>query len=130
MKIRVILIDEEGANVLDIDNTCEAFNEALGWDDAWNTPTIELSGHKFIVVCSDLGKVRHEKVSCLSLVNFLAPKETLQEPFIVGNVIITKFDGIDDFTSLNEKDIDLIFDSLYYSNKNNSELMPQVLILD
>lgn len=128
--IRVLLIDEEGANILDIENSNKAFNNALGWDDAWNTPTIIVGGKRFIAVCADTGKLRHERVACIGRNNFIEPKETLQEPFIVGATIITKFDGIDDFDSLTSKEIDILIDNLIDNSKRLKDYMPKVLILD
>lgn len=128
--IRVLLLDREGANVLDIENSVEGFNNALQWDDAWNTPTIVVNGRKFIAVCSDTGKIRHEPVACIGRNNLIEPKEALQEPFIVGATIITKFDGIDDFEDLTSKDIDLLIDNLIDNSARLKDYMPKVLILD
>lgn len=128
--IRVLLIDENGANVIDVENTNTGFNNALGWDDAWNTPTILVNGKKFIAVCADTGKIRHEPVACMGRNNFIDPKDRLQEPFIVGATIITKFDGIDDFEDLTSKDIDLLIDNLIDNSKRLKDYFPKVLILD
>ena len=128
--VRVLLIDENGAEVIDIENTNTGFNNALGWADAWNTPTISVKGKKFIAVCSDRGKLRHEPVACLGRNNFIDPKDRLQEPFIVGSTIITKFDGIDNFEDLTSKDIDLLIDNLIDNSKRLKGFFNKVLILD
>lgn len=128
--IRVLLIDETGANVLDIENTNKGFNDALQWEDAWNTPTIIVGGKRFIAVCSDRGKLRHEPVACIGRNNFDEPKQALQEPFIVGATIITKFDGIDDFEDLTSKDIDILLDNVINNDAGLKDYLPQVLILD
>ena len=127
----VLLINETGASYIDIDNTNEAFNSALNWDDAWNTPTLSIRGHKYVCVCADTGKIRHEQVSALSYANLIAPKETLREPFIVGACIITKFDGTDDFEALTDDDIELLDSRLYSHGKTYlKEYFKTILILD
>lgn len=132
MKIKVLLINESGANFIDIENDYKEINRALNWEDAWNTPTIQVRGNKYICICSDTGKLRHERVACLSYDNISAPKSTLREPFIVGSVIITKFDGIEDYEALNEQDMALLKSRFLYNN--NSLLLhqyfPTLLILD
>ena len=127
----VLLINETGASYIDIDNTNEAFNRALNWDDAWNTPTLSIRGHKYICVCADTGKIRHERVSALSYANLVEPKETLREPFIVGSCIITKFDGTDDFEALNDEDIELLDSRLFSHGKTYlKDYFKTILILD
>lgn len=131
MNIRVLLINEQGADFVNVENTNQAINKLLNWDDAWNVPTIRVRGHNYLVVCSDMGKIRHEKVSCLSYDNLIEPKEALQEPFIVGSVIITKFDGTDDFEALNEQDIEILKSRLYAHGKSYlKDYFPTILILD
>lgn len=128
--IRVLLIDENGAEVIDIENSNKAFNEALGWDDAWNTPTIKVKDKYFIAVCSDTGKIRHEPIACIGYNNLFNNAEHLQEPFIVGATIITKFDGIDDFISLDNKDIDTLADNLMTMKTTSKDWYPKVLIIE
>ncbi len=128
--MRVLLINENGASYIDIENDYKAFNKALGWDDAWNTPTIRVRGHQFICVCSDTGKLKHEQVSALSYANLIEPKETLREPFIVGAIIITKFDGTDDFEALNDQDIALLNSRLWTPIGIVDEFYKTMLILD
>lgn len=132
MTIKVLLINENGANYIDIENDYKSFNNALKWDDYWNTPTISVMGKKYIAICSDTGKLRHESISALSKVNFIAPKETIRETFLVGAIIITKFDGTDDFETLNEKDIDTLNNRLFsfLQNKTKEGIMPTILMLD
>lgn len=131
MKIKILSIKQDGYQFKEIENDYEAFNNELEWDDAWNTPTIQVKGVRYIVVCSDLGKVRHEKVSVLGYDNVIAPKEALQEPFMVGNVIITKFDGIDDFESLNDSDIAILESRLYQHHYiYDSEFFKTILVID
>lgn len=111
--IKVLFINENGASFVEVENTNKGFNDLLAWDDAWNTPTIKVWGDSYICVCSDTGKIRHEPISCLSLDNLLDATDQIREPFIVGNVIITKFDGTDDFESLTEHDIEKLRTRLY-----------------
>lgn len=127
----VLIINENGASYTEIENTNTAFNKALGWDDAWNTPTILVRNHKYICVCSDTGKLRHERVSAIAYRNLIEPKDTLQEPFIVGTCIITKFDGTDDFEPLTDEDIEILDSRLYSHGKVNlKEFFKTLLILD
>lgn len=128
--MRVLLINENGASYIDIENDYKAFNKALGWDDAWNTPTIRVKGHQFVCVCSDTGKLRHEQVSALSYTNLIEPKETLREPFIVGAIIITKFDGTDDFEALNDQDVALLNSRLWTPIGIVDKFYKTMLILD
>lgn len=131
MIIKVLLINSDGAKFIDIENTNKALNEALQWNDAWNVPTIKVRGNDYLVICSDTGKLRREPVSCLSYIDLIEPKQALREPFIVGNVIITKFDGIDDFTSLNDKDIEVLTERLYEHKKPYlKSYLPTILVLD
>lgn len=128
--IKVFLINERGAREIVINNDYRAFNKVLGWSDAWNTPTIKIKGKSFICVCSDTGKLRGEKISCLGYNNLFSDSEFYQEPFIVGNCIITKFDGVDDFESLTEEDIKLLSSYLLDTKNQVSNAMPKILILD
>lgn len=131
MDIKVLLINENGADFVNVENTNEAINKLLNWDDAWNVPSIQVRGHNFLCVCADLGKIRHERVACLSYNNLIEPKEALQEPFIVGSVIITKFDGIDDFEALNDEDIEILKSRLFTHGKNYlKDYFPTILVLD
>lgn len=130
MTIKVMLIDLLGHSFIDIENDNKAFDNALGWDDCWNTPAIYVNGQHYICVCSDRGKIRHEKISCLSIRNLYEPSETIQEPFIVGNVIITKFNGTDDFTSLNDKDIENLEQHILNVGAHKKDFMREILILD
>lgn len=128
--IKVLLLTKHGASFVDLEDTCEAFNEALEWDDAWNTPTIRIDDVPYIVVCSDLGKVRHEPISCLSLANLYDnDSETIKEPFIVDNVIVTKFDGTDDFESLNDLDIERLRNRLL-NVTGHKDMFNIILIID
>lgn len=129
--MRFLLINENGAKYIDIENTNEAIDNALGWDDAWNTPTIKVRGHSYIAICSDKGKLRHEPVSALSYSNLIAPKQALREPFMVGAIIITKFDGIDDFEGLNDEDIETLDSRLYSHGKPHlKDYLKTLLIID
>lgn len=129
-KIRVFLINEEGAREIEIDNDFRSFNKVLGWDDAWNTPTIKINGISFICVCSDTGKLRHEKVACIGINNLMHPQDYLQEPFIVGACIITKYDGVDDFESLSKEEIMLLSSSILKRTTEDSNFcFPDMLII-
>lgn len=109
----VLFIDKNGASFVDIENTNKAFNDLLGWDDAWNTPTIHVWNNDYICICADTGKIRHEPISAITMNNFFEDGDEIREPFIVGNIIITKFDGTDDFTDLDKHDIELLRTRLY-----------------
>lgn len=131
MEIRVLLINEQGANFVNVENTNKAINQLLNWEDCWDVPTINIRGHQYLIVCSDTGKMKHWPVSCLSYDNLIEPKEALREPFIVGSVIITKFDGKDDFKSLNDKDVEILESRLYTHGKAYlKDYFPTILILD
>lgn len=128
--MRFYLINENGGRVIDIENNNKEINKALGWSDAWNTPNINVNGEEYIAICSDTGKIRHEKVSALGINNLLSPKKELREPFLVGAIIITKFDGIDDFTGLNDDDIENIESSMACIGKEGRDFYENILILD
>lgn len=128
--MRFYKIDELGGRVIDIPNKYEAINEAWGLNHAWNTPTLQIGGKKFIVICSDVGKVKHLPISCISKDDLINPKSTIREPFIVGPVIITKFDGIDDFTDLTELDIVLLNNRLIDAKFFGLESYGKILVLD
>lgn len=128
--MRFYLINENGGQVIDIENDYKEINKALGWDDAWNTPTIKINGDNYIAICSDKGKIRHEKVSALGINNLLSPKKELREPFLVGAILITKFDGIDDYEGLNDEDIENIESSLIEVGKEGRDFYEYILILD
>lgn len=125
------LINQDGAKTIDIPNDYKEINKALNWDDAWNTPTIRLRGHDYIVICSDTGKLRHEPVSAISYINWLIPTKEIREPFIAGSIIITKFDGTDDFEALNDKDIEIIESRLFtHGIESLKNYFKTILILD
>ena len=128
--IKVLLLTKGGASFVDLENTNEGFNKALGWDDAWNTPTIRIDDVPYVIVCSDLGKVRHEPISCLGLVNLFEKGETIKEPFIVDSVIVTKFDGVDDFESLNDLDIERLKNRLMEVTTGHPDIFKTILIID
>ena len=129
--MRFYKLNENGGQSIDIPNTYEALKKELSWDDAWNTPTINIKGIPFIIICSDLGKLKHMKVSCLSYNNIIEPTTTLKEPFIVGEVIITKFDGTDDFEALSDNDIDIIESRLIEMPKLTKPMFyNRVLVID
>lgn len=128
MTIRVLLVNENGASFIEIDNTNDAINKALGWDDAWNTPTMSINGERYIIICSDTGKLRKEPVSAISMDNLIHPKSTLREPFVVGAIIVTKFDGIDDLASLNDHDVELLTERLF-KHENHSTMFYQTLLV-
>lgn len=113
MFIKVLFLDKNGASFVDIENSLEGFKALLGWDDSWNTPTIHVWNNDFICICADTGKVQHWPISAITMNNFFNDEEQVKEPFIVGNIIITKFDGTDDFCSLTEHDIELLRSRLY-----------------
>lgn len=125
-----LLINENGASFIDIPNKLEDLNKALGWNDAWNTPTIYIEDHAYIIICSDLGKVRHERVSALSFKNLISPTDNLREPFIVGNIIISKFNGVDDFASLTKKDQEILNSRLMEHHYTSTDFYPCILIID
>ena len=130
--IKVLFIDMNGASFVDIENTCKGFNDLLGWDDAWNTPTIKVWNNDYVCICADTGKIRHEPISAITMQNFFEEGEEIREPFIVGNIIITKFDGTDDFESLTEHDIELLRTRLYKipSKLPTKDFYRTLLILD
>lgn len=131
MKMLSLLINEQGAQFIEVENTNEGINEALGWDDAWNTPTIRVRGHEYILICSDLGKIKHEKVSALSYNNLIEPKETLKEPFMVGAILISKFDGTDDLEALNDNDVEILKSRLYTHKKTYlKDYYKTILVID
>ena len=132
MKIRVFIIDKNGASVEDVENTNVAIDERLGWDDAWNTPTIRVGTNDYICICADTGKLRHEPISAMVVDNLFEQGEFIKEPFIVGAIMITKFDGTDDFESLTDNDIDNLKEHLYHipSHLPVREFYRTILILD
>ena len=78
--------------VIDIENTLEALQKAVGgYIEALNI------GGNIIMICDEEGKLKGKPY------NF-----DLGVDKIVGDVIFTKDDGNEDFTDLNEKDIETI----------------------
>lgn len=130
--IKVFIIDKNGVSVEEIENDYRAINQRLGWDDAWNTPTIRVECNDYICICADLGKIRHEPISAMTLDNLFEVRDFIKEPFIVGAIMITKFDGTDDFESLTEQDIALLKSRVLNipSNKPIKECYHTILILD
>lgn len=105
--MKFYLIDEHGADVVDIANTNEAINKALHWKNSWgcwNETAVDVSGIQYLIICCDLGKRIGLPISAIPTETFETGK--LQEPFMVGPVLITKFDGKDDYETLTEKDIE------------------------
>jgi hypothetical protein len=129
MTIKVCLINENGASFIDIENDYKAFEKALAWDDFWNCPSIDIAGQRFIAVVSDTGKIRKQPVSAITMLDLVKPKETLREPFLVGTIIITKFDGTDDFASLSPQDVELIESRLFTHSKIDN-YFDTILVLD
>lgn len=132
MKIKVFIIDGNGVSVEDIENDYRAINQRLGWDDAWNTPTIRVECNDYICICADLGKIRHEPISAMTLDNLFEVHDFIKEPFIVGAIMITKFDGVDDFESLTNKDIELLKSRVIHIPEDRpiKDFLRSVLILD
>lgn len=130
--MKVLFIDMNGASFVEVENTLEELNKLLGWDDAWNTPTIKVWNNDYVCICADMGKIRHEPISAITMQNFFEEGDEIREPFIVGNIIITKFDGTDDFESLTEHDIELLRTRLYKipSKLPTKDFFRTLLILD
>lgn len=129
-KIIVMTINNNGAKVVEIENTHKAFNALVSWDDAWNTPVVRVCGRYYIVICADTGKMRHEKISALSC-DAINRLERLSEPFMVGDLVITKYDGKDDFESLNAKDIELLSSRIITTKPAlNQYLYSHILAID
>lgn len=129
--MKMYKLSETGHGVIDIPNTYESIKNELSWNDAWNTPTMLIRGKPFIIICSDLGKMKHMKVSCLSYPNLIVPRNALKEPFVVGEVIVTKFDGVDDFESLTKEDIELIESRLIETpNLSRTTFFDTILVID
>ncbi len=131
--IRILLINQNGAEFKEINNTTKGINDALGWYDFWNTPVISIGGEQYICICSDNGKRDNEPISCIGINNLVSPSPDnyIKEPFICGTVIITKYDGIDDYETLNDRDVELLKEHLYKHNKpNTKDFFPELLILD
>lgn len=128
--IIVMTINEQGANVVEVENTNEAFNTLVSWDDSWNTPLVSICGRLYIAICSDMGKIRHDKISALSC-SAINRLERLSEPFLVGDLIITKYDGVDDFESLDKKDIEILSSRIVNTKEGLKHyLYKQVLAID
>lgn len=131
MKIKVLLINSKGYQFREIENHYEQFNKLVSWNDAWNTPSVVIDGHNYTIICSDLGKVRHDRVSCITMSNIKYPSETLREPFMVGDIVVTKFDGNEDFESLNNEDIERLSKRIFTTkNKAISQFYNSILIID
>lgn len=78
--------------VIDIENTLEALQKAVGgYLEAVNV------GNKVIMLCDEEGRQKGSKY------NF-----DLSSEKIVGNVLFTKDGGAEDFTDLNENDVETI----------------------
>lgn len=111
-KIRVMVIKLNGVSVVEVENTNKAINDLVSWDDAWNTPMVWCGGRPYIAICSDCGKMRGERISAVKGTQILNLHEGIKEPFLVGDIVITKYNGIDDFESLNDKDIEILYSRL------------------
>ena len=130
MLIRVVFINESGMHDMTIENDYQTIKNLIGFDEAWNTPTITLDDVNYIVVCSDLGKIRHYPVSALSLHSLNRRKDRLEEPFIVGPIMITKFDGVDDFATLTDEDIERIESSMLNLEHAPEDWYNDILVFD
>lgn len=128
--MEVLLINEKGASFIDIPNTNEAINQALGWEDYWDCPNIKVGNLDYVVICADTGKMRHEPVSAIGINNFSNDSPNLLEPFIVGAIIITKFDGTDDFMTLNQADKENLAEHIFEPSKKSPMFYPSLLIID
>ncbi len=96
MKIKVVVVDEEGARVKTINNNLVSMQEIVGgfiecipWKDRFN------------IVCNEEGKILG-----------LSPTLMIGYDVIVGTCFFTKTDRNNEFVSLSDDDISLIQDEL------------------
>lgn len=130
-KIRVIVLNDKGYKIVEVQNDYKSIRSLVSWECAWNTPLVQVCGQKYMIICSDLGKLEKKKISCLGYTNLISPKETVQEPFICDEVIITKWDGNDDYETLNDLDIGILESRLYtHQKKYLRDFFPTILVLD
>ncbi|MCR5309171.1 MAG: hypothetical protein K6E21_03575 [Bacilli bacterium] len=128
--MKFYLINENGAKVIDIPNTSEEIDAVLNYKSSyggWNTPTIKVKGRQFIAVVCDLGKKIGLPISAITVETAMTNK--LKEPFLVGPTLISKFDGKDDFATLDDKDIEILKSATEQSN-TSEYLYKDLLLLD
>ncbi len=105
-EIKGIFIDVENQEIkkLTIKNKLKEFYKILKCDSI-ECPTRSINGVKVIIVCDGEGALKEDNIPTIIGLSF---KEHKFKEFIYGNVFICKFDGIDDFASLSENEINKI----------------------
>ena len=131
--MKFYLINENGASVIDIPNTNEAINKALKFEKSYggrNTGSFTIFGYPNIAIVCDLGKVIGLPISAIpTSVIDIGPDDNIPEPFFVGPTLIGKFDGIDDFITLSDKDIERL-KQVTVSTNGYERTYKQIIIID
>ena len=119
MKIKGVLVDVEKGEIekCEVENNIDEFYRILKCRGI-ECPTRILSGQKIIIICDDEGAV-NEKVSFPPAVVGIQKKNGKIVEQIFGNAFICNFNGVDDFASLSEKEINRIMEcqEIFYAPK-------------
>lgn len=113
-KITGILIDVQKQTIarrmIECDNDSnQAFYELLNCRTI-SCPTRMIEGVKVIVVCDDEGLLKDDPIP--AIIGISSETGRIVD-IIAGSVFLCKFDGVDDITSLSEKEIERILSAVH-----------------
>lgn len=126
MKINGVLVDTVNQTIKEhvVDyKSVEDYYKILNCN-IFSTLSININGVNCLCYFDDIGKMRSDRkpIPSILMINY---KTYELCDFVVGNVFICKFDGIDDDTSLSDDEISKILDNVTNITDENS---PKVLI--
>ena len=118
-KITGILIDVYHQTIerCSIENQLDEFYRILNCE-LINCPTRMIEGVKVIVVCDDKGLLKDDPIP--AIIGISSETGRIVD-IIAGSVFLCKFDGVNDITSLSEKEIERILSAVHVVSDGKSD---------
>ena len=133
--MKFYLINENGANAIDIPNTNEDIDKALNFKDGYgsrNYAHIQVSGFSYLAIVCDMGKPINLPVSAVpQKIAYTTTKDAIPEPFLVGPTLIGLYDESIGFMDLLDNDIErLTHATVDIPHPNIVNTYKKILIID
>ena len=118
--MRTVIVRADGSmpQVKDIENSLSSFYKEIGCSMI-NIVSLKIGGEYFDIICDEEGLLKEDPV--VTAVNGNG------EPALVGTLIITRFDGVDDVTDLRSGDAAIISKAIGLTIQRG-ELQPVITI--
>lgn len=104
-----VLVDvvKQTAEKLTIEHTLDNLYKILNCDSI-ESPVRYINGLKVLVVCDESGLLKKNQIP--GMISYNLKKNEVTE-YLVGNLFICKFNGVDDYESLTNDEIGLVLNS-------------------